>query len=249
MELTHVPLLQVQRELYQLPRGVERFRAYLQTMVDDGTGDLRLPLAAMNPMGKDHLPIILDRLFHLGAEEVAIAATLEATERVQDEPGAYQVGLVVSDDLLGGWTNRYTSEFSYRFQQKAYHRRGWLAVVLWTSETYSAARVREEVLLCIYRAWYAQQHGYAQTLGEMLSQEEQAMRMAGMGGLLLEAEDVAYTREVLSAYLSRSDPPTVLGALFGDEAAHHLGYRPLGLSPRAGLALAQANALGATAFP
>lgn len=31
MTLTHLPLLQVQRDLYALPRGMERFREYIRT--------------------------------------------------------------------------------------------------------------------------------------------------------------------------------------------------------------------------
>lgn len=35
-----------------------------------------------------------------------------------------------------------------------------------------------------------------------------------------------------------SGEPLTIAAFFGDPAAHQLGYTPLGLSPRAGLALA-----------
>jgi hypothetical protein len=38
--------------------------------------------------------------------------------------------------------------------------------------------------------------------------------------------------------LNETDQPTVIPALFGDAAANQLGYTPLGLSARAGLALA-----------
>ena len=60
MELRHEPLLQIQRDLYALPRGRERFEAYIATMTDADTGDMALPLMSMNPMGKDHIPEILD---------------------------------------------------------------------------------------------------------------------------------------------------------------------------------------------
>ena len=60
MTLEYVPLLKVQRDLYDLPRGIERFREYIQTMTGGGD-ELKLPLVAMNPMGKDHLPPFLDR--------------------------------------------------------------------------------------------------------------------------------------------------------------------------------------------
>jgi len=94
--LTFVPLLRVQRDLYALPRGMERFRQYIRTMVDADTG----------------------------------------------APGAFTVGLVVSDDLKGGWTNRYASEFTHRIEGAALTRRGWLTALLWTSEPASAAAVR-----------------------------------------------------------------------------------------------------------
>ena len=102
MELEFIPLLQVQRDLYRLPRGIERFRAYLRTMLDANTGDLELPLVAMNPMGKEHIPALLDRLLELQADEVGDAATASAREQLKDEPGRFRVGLVVVDDAHGG---------------------------------------------------------------------------------------------------------------------------------------------------
>ena len=52
MSLRYLPLLKTQLDLYAMPRGMERFRAYIKTMTDQDTGDLALPLVAMNPMGK-----------------------------------------------------------------------------------------------------------------------------------------------------------------------------------------------------
>src|SRR6516162_2553559 len=107
MDLEYVPLLQIQRDLYSLPRGMDRFRAYLRTMVDARTGDLELPLVAMNPMGKDHVPALLDRLLELQADDIGAMAAVTEHEHLKDEPGQYKVGLVIADDAHGGWTNRY----------------------------------------------------------------------------------------------------------------------------------------------
>ena len=69
MNVELVPLLQIQRDLYSLPRGPERFRTYLKTMVNSDGSDVRLPpLVAMNPMGKDHVPALLDSLLTMEAE-------------------------------------------------------------------------------------------------------------------------------------------------------------------------------------
>jgi hypothetical protein len=238
--LEYVPLLRIQRDLYDLPRGFERFREYIRTMTD-GSGELKLPLVAMNPMGKDHLPPFLDHLLALDADGVGARAIADAAPTLADEPGEYRACLVVSDDLKGGWTNRYTSEYSYRFEQRAYYRRAWLPAILWTSETYDVPMIRSELLQCVYRAVHVQRHGPARTLGEMLAQESYAMRGAGSTAPTLADDDLAYTREVLREYTGSTDRATLIAALFGDAAARDLGYPPLGLSPRAGLALAAAG--------
>ena len=83
MNIEFVTLLQVQRDLYSIPRGPERFSAYLKAMVNSDGTDVRLaPLVAMNPMGKDHVPTLLDTLLAMEAEAIAARATAEATPLV-----------------------------------------------------------------------------------------------------------------------------------------------------------------------
>ena len=64
-----------------LPRGMERFREYIKTMTDAETGDLALPLVAMNPMGKDHVPALIDDYLALGAETIAEEADRQPPTR------------------------------------------------------------------------------------------------------------------------------------------------------------------------
>lgn len=185
MAFSYVPLLRIQRELYAMPRGMERFREYIRTMTDAETCDLALPLVAMNPMGKDHVPALIDDYLALGAEEIAEEALRSAfalrasADRTVQEPVTYKVALVVSDDLKGGWTNRWASEFSHRIEYAAITRRGWLVGILWTTEPASAQNVRDAVLTSIHRAEYLQTHAAPRTLGEMLEQEGYAMARAG----------------------------------------------------------------------
>jgi hypothetical protein len=238
MHLEFVRLLQVQRDLYRMPRGMDRFRAYLRTMTGPSGKDLELPLVAMNPMGKDHVPALLDRLLELDADEAGEAATSEARADLQSEPGRFKVGLVMADDAHGGWTNRYDYEFGHRIGEAAVYKRGWIVGLLWTSEEPARAAVREEVLTAIYRAAYIQRHGLATSLASMLEQEGIVMAMAGCTGPRLEPDDLEYTRDVIEPLRKATDQPTLMACLFGDEAAAMFGYRPQGLSPRAGLALA-----------
>ena len=248
MTVSFLPLLQIQRDIYAMPRGMERFREYIRTMTDPTTGDLALPLVAMNPMGKDHVPALIDEYLALGAEEIAEAAckgaSLEACRGASsDAPDDnFKIGLVVSDDLKGGWTNRWASEYSHRIESAAYLKRGFLTGILWTSEQASATAVREAVLTSIYRAEYLQTHFAPVTLREMLDQEGYAMARAGCASPTLDAEDLAYTRSIVAMHQDARDRATVMACLFGDAAAHALGYPPQGLSDRAGLALALADA-------
>jgi hypothetical protein len=99
----------------------------------------------------------------------------------------------------------------------------------------------------IFRAAYVLEHGAAVNLAGMLAQEGHIMAKAGCSEPSLDAADLDYTREVLRPYLQATDLPTLIPCLFGDIAAHALGYPPQGLSLRAGLALALSEAqFGAT---
>ena len=235
MRLSFLPLLQIQRDLYAMPRGMERFREYIKTMTDPETGDLALPLVAMNPMGKEHIPALIDQYIALGAEQIAQDAMSSVNA---DFDRAYKVGLVVSDDLKGGWTNRWASEFSHRIEAGAFQKRGFITALLWTSEPASAERVREEVLTSIYRVAYLQSHPAPKTLGGMLEQEGYAMARAGCTTPALDRDDLEYTRTVIAPHLDAHDRATVMPCVFGDPGAAALGYPPQGLSDRAGLALA-----------
>lgn len=251
MKLSLLPLLHIQRDLYAMPRGMERFREYIKTMTDAETGDLTLPLVAMNPMGKEHIAALVEQYIALDAEAIAadaVDAFTRSTERSPERSPArspersFKVGVVVSDDLKGGWTNRWASEFSHRIESQAFLKRGFITGLLWTSEPASTAAVREAVLTSLHRAQYLASHPFPTTLGEMLDQEGEAMARAGCPAPALDADDMAYTRSVIEPHLAATDRATVIPCLFGDSAATALGYPPQGLSDRAGLALALQDA-------
>ena len=259
MILDYVPLVRVMRDLHSIPRGQppdfdgkKRFRQYLRTIFDYDRKVCKLPLLlAMNPMAKDHVTALLDAYLAMDADGIGARATAEAAARLADLPGNFKVGLVVCDDLMGGGTNRCQYEFGIRFGADYSRFSGdsppklprwlkeiWLQGTLWSSEAPAERAVRESILTAAYRVAYQQRRGPALTLRDMLAQEGQVMALAGCSGPILDAEDIAYTREVLIPYLDAEDMRTCIGCLFGDAAARTLGFTPRGLSPWAGLALA-----------
>jgi hypothetical protein len=228
---------------------MDRFRQYLRTMIGPEENTLEFPpLGIMNPMGKEHVTALLDAFLALDADGIAKRALAEASAQLANDPGDFKVALLVVDDLMGGWTNRYDYEFTSRFgpipswmrggQRPKWLKDYWLTGVLWSSEPASERAVREAVLTVVYRTVYVQRNGPAHNLREMLVQEGHIMTAAGCTGPVLDEDDIAYTREVLVPFLDANDKRTAIECLFGDVAGRTLGFTPHGLSPWAGLALA-----------
>lgn len=247
MKLNYVPLLPLQRQLQGLPRNYARFREYLrQIMNEEGTAPAKVPLLFANPMAREHVTDLVDALLALDADGVAARATAEAAAELDDLSGDFDVCVIVADDLKGGWTNRYAAEYTVRFQSgppperwpRWLTTRPWLYGVLWSSEPASEKLVREAILTTLYRVAYVHRQGLAGTLRARLAQEGHVMAAAGCTTPVLDADDIAYTREVLLPFLDAEDMRTTIECLFGDAASRTLGFTPQGLSPWAGLALA-----------
>jgi hypothetical protein len=244
MKLHYVPLLGIQRELQAMPRNFERFQTYLSTILNADRTDVELaPLLAMNPMGKDHVTKLLDELLAFDADAVGAAAVAEAAAGL-DSPGDYNAALVLVDDLKGGWTNRWSYEYDLRRPTPG-NKRFWVVGYLWTSEPVSPQQVRETLRSAVYRTDYVQRRGPAGTLRELLRQEGEVLARAGCISPTLEADDLAYTRQVIEPHLDAGDMRTSIECLFGDAAGKTLGFTPRGLSPWAGVALALHDACAA----
>jgi hypothetical protein len=271
MNLDYVPLLRVMREIQGIPRGqppdfngMKRFRHFVRRIFPrkrngeiDKNAVYLIPLLAINPMAKDHVTALLDAYLAMDADGIGARVAAEVSARLVDVPGDFKVCLIVLDDLMGAGTNRYENEFTFRFgpaqlpsssgpqKRSRWLKDWWLTGVLWSSEAPSERAVREAILMAVHRVAYMHQHGPARTLRQMLAQEGQVMALAGCSGPTLDAEDIAYTREVLADFLDADDLRTCIECLFGDAAARTLGFTPCGLSPWAGLALALHDAQAA----
>jgi hypothetical protein len=238
MNLQCTPLLHMQRELQGLPRDFERFEQYLRTVLNAERTDVEfVPLLAMNPMGKDHVTTLLDQLLAIDADGIGASAAAEASAATAEIPGDYPASLVVVDDLMGGWTNRWSYELDLRRPAPGAKRLS-VAGYLWSGEPATPSKVRETMLTAAYRTAYVQQHGPARTLRELMKQEGEVMSRAGCTTPTLDDEDISYTRQVIEPHLDADDMRTCIECLFGDAAGKTLGFTPRGLSPWAGIAVA-----------
>ena len=243
-----IPTLEVQYRLMAIPRGQERFEKYLEAMTD-GTDNIVLPLGLFNPMGKEHVVETVETLIDMGAEKLAGETVTEALGRIDNADVSFQVALVVTDDLKGGWTNRYSTDYEHRFNAMRELKRGWATALFWTSEKQTAECVRERVLETVYRTLYVARHGEANSLSEKMRQEGFAALFASDESPNLDSEELAYTKEVISPYLDSEPQSSVFPCLYGDDAAIDFGYTPLGLSPFAGYDVALSEATASSLTP
>jgi hypothetical protein len=218
-------------------------------MLNPAGDDVELaPLVAMNPMGKEHCAAHVEALLALDAEGVVARATAEAVRRLPGVSGAFRVGLVIPR-RPGRWLDEQAPRRGERWlEHERVIERGWLVVGSWTGEEPSAELVRRNTLEVVYRTAHVLRHGPSRTLGAVMSQEGRAMAF-GSRTPWLEPDDLEYTHEVLFPHRGSGHFPTIAAALQGDEAARAVGHPPLGLSARAGLALALAEALEADVTP
>lgn len=107
-----LPVIDMMLELYASPRDISRFKEYLSLLQGDTRGNLALPLGGFNPMGKEHVVAKLQELKALNAESVIqqTLSTLNTQLAAIHKDRKIKVALNLSDDIAGGWTNRYTSE-------------------------------------------------------------------------------------------------------------------------------------------
>jgi hypothetical protein len=242
MKLELIPLLAIQRELHAIPRGFERFKAYIQT-ITGGTDDIVVPLVGMNPMGKEHVAALIETLLSWDAEGFAKKVLADLEKRLQRLKAELKVGLVLTDDLKGGWTNSYLTDATARFKAAYDFKHHWALVPIWTAQAWDAEKLGIAIAEEVYRTLYKKRHGLPGRLREMMQQEGLARLFAG-NWESLEPEELEYSRELLETQLDSSHYPTCFACLYGDTAAAAVGYPSLGLPDRAGFIVAREQVVG-----
>ncbi len=236
-----VPFLAQLRNLYSQPRGFSRFQEYLEILRNEA-GEMELPISNVNPMAKPHVLERVGQLLALDGEAVALAAAHEGAARLGDVVDALRLIVIVADDAAGGWTNRAFAEFGHRYESKHQVQRGWIVVMLWSSEEPTADGVRTETLATLYRTVDERKHGAVCKLREVMEREGRTMRFAGHTRRY-DDTTLRAIRATIEPLLDSHAAPIVMAALYGDAIAASLGYPPLGVPDRGGYELALANAL------
>jgi hypothetical protein len=173
MTLELLPTINIMLNLYQLPRTPERFEAYLKLLQSNTKGDLLLPISGYNPMAKEPLIAKLTELKQLEAEKI-MGNTLEELNKTLSKELPHQnfkVALNLCDDVAGGWTNRFTTDYDSKFNLNGLLHRNFCTPLFWASELYTAAIIKERTMEYVYRTLYRQNHSNPTSLAEHIAQE------------------------------------------------------------------------------
>lgn len=241
-----LPVVDRMVQLYRQPPGFNRFSGYLKILQKDTKGDLLAPVGGYNPMAKAPAVAKLLALSDLQAEAI-MGETLSQLS-LPDLPGeqgnTYSFALVLSDDLQGGWTNRFTTDFANKFRMQALVKRGLGTVVCWTSEVFSPALIRERTLESVFRLAYWVAHGKPWTLRQHFDQEVAVARDAQISPEPY-LPDVRSLRAFLAENGDSESYSLIFNFFYGDQASESLAYPAFGITEQfAGFRLAAQTAAG-----
>jgi len=214
------PVLDLMLEFYEHPRNQERFDLYLKMLQGNSKGDMELPIGGYNPMAKEHINEKLRELKKLDAERI-IAESLTVISCEKN----FEVVVNLADDLLGGWTNRFTTDYQSKFQLNPLIERGFCTPYFWSGEGYSVELIRERAISQAYRTIYFSEHGKPETLEQHMSQENWVNEKSGITKIEDPKVELLY-----NSIKHTSNYSTIIAFLYGDEAAESLGFKPLGHS-------------------
>ncbi|CAN5735495.1 hypothetical protein BH11BAC7_BH11BAC7_25500 [soil metagenome] len=239
MQFEIFPTLAIMAELYRQPLSTERFKNYLQLLQGNSKDDLVFPAGGFNPMAKEHALVKLKELQKNGAEEIATDVLNGLNKKLQKENDeVFKVALNLSDDLQGGWTNRFTSDYDSKFKINALVRRKFCTPIFWTGEEFSEELIRTRVSHYCYRTLYRTNHSAPETLQAHIEMEKFVVKESGRKEVKL-LNDFDFINAFYQQQKENNEYNLVFNFLYGDEACKSLEFPAYGIkAPMAGFSFA-----------
>ncbi len=225
-----LPIIDTMLDLYETPRSFERFQTYLKTLQGDTKSDLALPIGGFNPMAKGHIIDKLTELKDLHAEQIMAETLVELSKKLpqQMHKHHFKVALNVSDDLYGGWTNRFTSDYDSKFRFGGLFNKKFCTPIFWTSEHFTETEIKKKAAEYALRTVYWFTNSKPITLQEHLLQEVFVAEQSGFGSKW-QAKDTAGIASFYNQHQQTEDYSIILNFFYGDEASKSLGLPIFGI--------------------
>lgn len=230
-----IPIIDPLIEFYAKPRSRGRFQEYLSILQGDKKGDLTLPISGFNPMGKEHVLQKLKELKELNAEPIIqdILENINATLTQEQDTRTFQVILNLADDLKGGWTNVYTTDYDSKFKINALVTRAFCTPFIWTSENYTDQLIRNRTLEYVYRTIYWLTNPKPRTLEDHVKQEVYVAGRSKIKSDYPDASDLQLLKNFYLKYRDSDDYGVIFNFFYGDIASKSLEFSVHGITGKA----------------
>ncbi len=231
MKFELLPVTDIMLELYKMSLSKERFEAYLKMLRGDTKDDMAIPIGGFNPMAKEHAIQKLTELKKLNAEEIIQNTLSELNNRLYEEinPAIFKVALNLSDDLKGGWTNRYTHDYDSKFKINALVTRNFCVPVFWTSEEFTEELIAERTAQYVYRTVYWLTNPKPKTLKEHIEQEKFVAK-----NVVRKKPAANIDMQTLNTFYKKHEDTTeyhpIFNFLYGDAASMSLEFSAYGIN-------------------
>lgn len=230
MRFTVLPVVDTMIDLYEKPRTVERFQEYIKILQGETKGDLAFPISGFNPMAKEHVLDQLKELKKFGAEQIMEDALADVNKKFGDRfPNRiFKVALNVFDDLKGGWTNRFTSDYDSKFKINGLISRDFCIPVFWTSEKIMPANIKEIILQYVFRTIHWLTYPKPVTLKEHVLQEIYVSRQTP-SRIEEDFGDFSTMHHFYVQHENATDYSIIFNFFYGDKESQLLGFPTYGL--------------------
>lgn len=230
MRFQLLPTIDIMIDLYEKPRTFERFKEYLKTLQGDTEDDLAIPISGFNPMAKEHLLDKLKELKNLGAEEIIEETlnNLNGNNFSKKSNRNFKIAINLSDDLKGGWTNRFTSDYDSKFKINGLFSRNFCTPIFWTSENFTKEIIRERTLEYIFRTVYWLTNPKPKSLKEHLEQEIFVARET-KGKNIFKERDLNGLNKFYTNHENTDNYHIIFNFFYGDKASASLEFPTYGI--------------------
>lgn len=236
MKFELIPIIDKMKGLYSTPPSASRFQEYLTALQGNTKGDMSLPISGFNPMAKEHVVEKLDELIHLKAEDI-IAQTLDKfNTRKENTKTDRTIKLVLNlaDDLKGGWTNYYTTDFDSKFKLNPFVTRNFCVPYFWTSENYTEEMIIERTLAYVFRTVYWMENSKPISLEEHLQQEVYVAKRTKAKSTLIDKDKYTNIEAFFARNMDKDDYNLIFNFFYGDKASKSLGFKTFGINAYTG---------------
>ena len=229
MKFEITAVLSEMEELYSQPISPQRFQEYIAKLQGTKKGDMDLPIGGFNPMAKEHVLQKVQELKALEAEGIMQEAVNSINHQTETKNSqTIKVVLNLADDLKGGWTNHYTTDFDSKFKLNAFVSRLFCTPYFWTSESYSPEIIRQRTLEYVHRTIFWLENSKPMTLEDFLEQEVYVAQNVPSETLDKE-DDLDSIRQLYEEFKNEDDYSLLFNFFYGDEASQSLNYPTFGV--------------------